>query len=263
MSAAPPRSVGVDPAEPLPDAVVKALRLVADRLSLHQPAKARVLLEVAADMSDLYLHFRGEGLPSAEAERRTLERCDLSDEALRDLVELHTGTLRRLLDSLANRGRRPGEKLALAAVTLVAGGFAAGTMSSNRFFEQAGVLALWILLPTLIGIGGAAAGAWRLWLGREDARLRRHHLALPLWMAAASLAVAALGTRIVVRGLAVKLAADGAFSSAPLASGVAGVAANMTTALTGSLVCALCWFVLARRAQDIDVAEAEALLQLP
>ena len=46
----------------------------AARLDIPQPARSRVLLELAGDLDALYEHYRGLGLEEDEASRRVAER---------------------------------------------------------------------------------------------------------------------------------------------------------------------------------------------
>ena len=94
------------------------LRSLSDRLDLPQPARSRVLIEVAADLADLEAVYAERGSTPEQAREQALERLDLSDEAIRELVRVHGSPLRRGLDRLGERGRRRWERLALAALLL-------------------------------------------------------------------------------------------------------------------------------------------------
>ncbi len=76
------------------------LRETCERLSLPQPTRSRVLLEISADMEDLYHLNRERGLSESEAHTLAVENCDLSYDSLAALTEIHTGPARRILDTL-------------------------------------------------------------------------------------------------------------------------------------------------------------------
>ena len=92
------------------------LRSLSDRLDLPQPARSRVLIEVAADLTDLEAVYIERGSTPEQAREQALERLDLSDEAIRELVRVHGSPLRRGLDRLGERGRRRWERMALGAL---------------------------------------------------------------------------------------------------------------------------------------------------
>jgi hypothetical protein len=73
------------------------LRRTNDRLDLPQPVKSRILLKIASDLDDMYRHFIGQGIAGNEAVRRVEEKFELSDNALRELVQVHESPFRKFL----------------------------------------------------------------------------------------------------------------------------------------------------------------------
>ena len=88
------------------------------RLNLPQHIKSRVVLELAADLEDLYEHYSAQGLTEEEATARALEAAELSDEAIARLVEVHTSPTGRLVERLTERTRTPWERLMLLLIAL-------------------------------------------------------------------------------------------------------------------------------------------------
>ena len=60
------------------------LKRTAARLDLPQPTKSHVLLEMAADLEDLFAAYRERGFGEEEAARRVEEKFDASDDALNE-----------------------------------------------------------------------------------------------------------------------------------------------------------------------------------
>ena len=90
------------------------------RLNLPQHITSRVVLELAADLEDLFEHYREQGLSEEDATARALESAELSDEAVARLVEVHTSSSSRLVEHLAERTRVSWERLMLVLIGLFA-----------------------------------------------------------------------------------------------------------------------------------------------
>ena len=75
-----------------------ALQRIDARLHLPQPARSRVILELASDLEDLYGHYQSKGLSKAEAREAALADLDASDEVLTALSEVHASGARRSMD---------------------------------------------------------------------------------------------------------------------------------------------------------------------
>ncbi|MFH1851375.1 MAG: hypothetical protein ABIA75_03440 [Candidatus Neomarinimicrobiota bacterium] len=59
------------------------------QLDLPQTAKSRVLLEIAADLNDLYQLYHERGDDETTAHRKALEKAGVGDDCLRDLERIH------------------------------------------------------------------------------------------------------------------------------------------------------------------------------
>ena len=59
------------------------LRNIDKVLNIPQPSRSRVILEISADMQDLYEYHIRQGLDDKQALRRTVEDFDLSDEEIK------------------------------------------------------------------------------------------------------------------------------------------------------------------------------------
>lgn len=166
------------------------LRGIDGRLTLPQPAKSRILLEIAGDMDDLYQTFRQQGLSREEARREAVARLDLSDEALEDLATVHTSRLRRFLDGLSEQGRGRTERAALSLLVLFLVVTTGRQIVGSTFFANASSLS-WPAL--ILGLGAVVAGArkaWALWLTQDhDVRRLQQGLAPILVLAGLSFSI--------------------------------------------------------------------------
>jgi hypothetical protein len=240
-----------------------ALRDISERVSLPYPARARVLIEIAGDLDAVYASFRARGATPDEAEREALERVDLSDDALRALVRIHGGWLRRLSDALAERAGSRWEAALVGLLVLGTIVLSGAVLEAAPMSRAAGSA----LLPVAAAAVAAwAVGAWkahRLWL-RGDHRprgLRRGMgtllalTLLQLFLAFEGVGATGLGA---VRAIRLEPAMAGPATLAWLLSALALLV--MGTSLT--LLAGLVWFLLLGKVASIERAEAATLLAL-
>jgi hypothetical protein len=238
------------------------LRRLSGRLSLPQPARCRVLLEISGDLEDLFQSYRDKGLPPEDAEREALNRIDLSDEALAELRRVHGGWLRRFADGLAGRMGPTWERALLAALGLGGVVLGGGILRAVPMSRAAGLG----LVPVAgLALAGLAIGAGRVWnlFVRGDhrpARLRAGLDAiarlsvLQLFVAFGALWVTALGAVRATEG------------RAPRAVGLMtmhwlqGSLALLVLSLSLAIVVGLVWFFLLMHVVSIERREAVALL---
>ena len=89
------------------------LRDLNHKITLPQPQKSRILLEIAADLNDLYEEYRGRGFNESEAAAMAKQTFDISDAALRELMQIHETTFRRFMDKLSVNTRAKYERILL------------------------------------------------------------------------------------------------------------------------------------------------------
>ena len=61
-----------------------------ERLHLPKATKSLILVEIAADLEDLFQHYLERGLSEEEAAAKAEEKVDMTDEALVELVQIHS-----------------------------------------------------------------------------------------------------------------------------------------------------------------------------
>ena len=224
------------------------LRSLSDRLDLPQPARSRVLIEVAADLADLEAVYVQRGASPEEARARAVERLDLSDETIWELVRVHGSPLRRGLDRLGETGRRRWERLALVAllVFLLAGTRA--LLPSWGLLADAG-RGLWIVaLVAIPGILLAISKAYSLW-GRDEYDPRKLRTGLDAVLALGGL-TAATGLTLWWFGL----------RTAYLVDWLTGGSATVVLSFQLAILLGILWLLLAGRTARVERGEAEMLL---
>jgi hypothetical protein len=232
------------------------------RLDLPQPARSRVLLEIAADLEDLYQLLMSEGRGEAESRRRAVEMLDLSDAALHDLARVHASPLRRLLDRLGERGRGRVERGALVVILgliLVGGG---RPLLSLDVFARASQ-GTWIVAAlTVVALGIALSKLYLLQI-RQDHRPRRLRRGLALLPGLALACVATgFGVQWVELWLAARRVAPAPGDYLPhLVDWALRGSATLIVSFHAAILCALLWFVIERRIARIERHEAALLLE--
>jgi len=150
------------------------IRRTAERLTLPQPARSRILLEMAADMEDLFQLFRGQGMNEDEAHRRAIESFDLSEESLADLVAVHRNPIRRLLDSLSAEALARWEYALLTILVLLTVLASVHLLGSWHVLRDAGIFTWPVLTAGLAALAVATAKFYQLYLKQDQQRHAEH-----------------------------------------------------------------------------------------
>jgi len=241
-----------------------ALRRIDARLHLPQPARSRVILELAGDLEELYQHYRDRGLSESEAREAALADLDASDEVLTALSEVHASGIRRGMDRMMRQAEAPWARALLLVVLAGVVVVTARAALTPRFMEDAGVFLWPIGLCLLAGL--ATGGMLLLRLQRFDindstpAREPLDRLALLILAQGLLAGVGAwvelywASGRVVDAGgqLTVHLFAWAVRSSALLSAGIGG-----------ALILAVVWFFASYRTAVIEDARAALLLTVP
>jgi hypothetical protein len=241
---------------------VHALRQLSERLSLPQPARCRVLLEVSGDLEDVFQSYLEKGLSPEDAEREALRHVDLSDEALAELGRVHGGWFRRFADSLAGRMGPIWERALLVALGLGGVVLGGGLLRGVPMSRAAG---LWLVPVAGLALIGLALGVWKAWglFVRGDHRPARLRVGLDaivglsvlqVFVAFGALWVTALGAIRATEGRAPRVV--GLMTMHWLRSSLALLVLSLSLAI----VVGLAWFFLLMHVVSIERREAVALL---
>ena len=113
------------------------LKNINEKLDLPQPTKSRIILEIAADLDDLYNFYRTNGLSEKNACQKTEEKFDLTDEALSELVQIHQSVFRKLMDKLSEQAQTRLERIVLIIVLLSIAVISSKALLTTQLFLQA------------------------------------------------------------------------------------------------------------------------------
>ena len=104
---------------------ISILKDINARLSLPQPLKSQILLEIAGDLDESYEYFRKKGHSEEKALQLAKEKFDVSDESISNLQKVHEPFPEKISHNILARTQSRWELviliLSLSAITLFLG----------------------------------------------------------------------------------------------------------------------------------------------
>lgn len=239
----------------------ETLRDINDRLELPQPARSRVLLEIAADLDDLFAYYRQHGCSPQEARIRAIEHCDLSDEALAGLVQVHTSVWKRFLDRFGAQAQSRWERVFLLVLLAFVALLTGRMIVTLEVFEAAEA---WVWPVVLVTFAAAVFGGHKLYLAflkkDHDSRRLRSGLTALIAAAVANLIIGTFGAWMGLYRAAGRAADDVAGFWRYAVEWLFAGSSLFVVSLTAAVMVSLLWFVLANKVARIEEAEAAILL---
>jgi hypothetical protein len=231
------------------------------RVNLPQHIRSRLILELAADLEDLFEHYTAQGLSEEEATARALEAAELSDEAVARLVEVHTSPAGQLVERLQERTRTLWERLILLVIAIFVAVGLGGMMLAEGFFSDASPF-LWPVAA--ISATGVVLVCWKV-LGLffvKDRDLRRRRTGLPSMLGLASLSflLALFGVLVEMHQAALSVENDARSLAEQSIFCLARIAPLIVFSLTSAVVLAVSWFTLSSRVARMEHSQAAMLL---
>ncbi len=226
------------------------LRQAEEALDLPEPARSRVLGEMASDLEDLYEVYRRRGMEEEAAERRARALLGVSREVAGELRKLHEPLATRILRRYSRPG---GAGVETALITILA---AAAVLAGGATLVGAGLLSApspaSLLVAAVGALGGVAAArsAVGLYLRPDVLGDPVERAAMPVFFLAGACGVVGIGTALVVLQAAPIPGAEGGGTAAAWAV-VRDAAVTASLGLTLTLALALAGLHLHRRAREI------------
>jgi hypothetical protein len=239
------------------------LREADSRLDLPRPVRSRIILEMAADLDDLFHHFRERGLPADEAEERARQAFTLSDGALEELQAIHVPTWQRFVDHLSGQGRRVWERIALVLLLVFILGAGGLSVLSLEIPRAAGPLG-WVL----VGLTGTAlATALRSFADlflreRRDLRPVRRQVTALLVFCATLLLTGLYGWWLTIYSWLARFPETSKEGIPLFVQTLSRGSAVVVVALVCTILTALMWYLLQDRLSRLEQFEAATLLDL-
>lgn len=238
------------------------LREINGKLDLPQPDKSHILLEIASDLEDIYRFYLDKGLSEEEAVRRAEEKLDLSDEALRELVDVHESGMRKLLGRISEQARTRWERILLAMAVIIIAAYSGRQILSAQLYTQASRFVWPILLLALAALVITIWQVYKLYI-KKDHDIRTLGAGLPwlLGVGAASLLSGLLGMMYEFHRSALMAAGEVERSLIFIVQCALRCSAMMMVGLVTSISIGTAWFVLMNKVRRIEIAEAAWLIE--
>ncbi len=131
------------------------LNNINEKLDLPQPAKSRILLEIAADLEDVYDTYIARGFTELEAIKKTEEKFDFTDEALTNLIKIHETPFRRWLVRISGQAQTRWERIMMTLLLIIIASLSIQTIFNSPFFLKSSRF-IWPILGLLFSALGVA-----------------------------------------------------------------------------------------------------------
>jgi len=237
------------------------LRNIDKALDIPQPSRSRILLEISADMQDLYEHYIGRGLGEEDARKRTLAEFDLSPEAIAAIAAVHDSPFRRFLDRFSYRTRGVLERTALVLIMIPIVLIGYRLALSGGISTDSGIWTWPLLGGTLAALALGIAKWYRLFVTKEhNIRAVRSRLDTAIYIAIGQVATGFIGMYIDLFQTWAKSSADKSMTVLYLAHWLQRSSALLSTALIAAFVTGLVWIVNSGKAASIEQCEAETII---
>jgi hypothetical protein len=238
----------------------ETLKQINEKLDLPQPVRSRVLLEIAADLEAVENHFLEEGLAPQTARRKAIEHCDLSDDALAQLVQVHMSWYRRFLDRLSAQAQTRWERTLVMILLAFVAATTGPIVLSTRVFDVASPVVWPVLGIAVVAVIACGMKFYSLYL-KQDHEPKRMSSGLPgiLALGGVNLFIGTFGCWLELAHVARGTVMDPHVITASLAGWALSSSATLMVCYLTAILIALLWFLLANKVARIEQAEATLL----
>ena len=232
-----------------------------ERLQIPEPARTRVLLEMASDLEDSYQHYLSQGCEQDEAARRAEEVFGTSAEALQLLERVYNAGIGGVGERFTQQIGTLWSKVLMVALLAFEILLAFRILSDRTFFVYPSPF-LWPIAALAL-----AAFLFTIWklahiFSRSGADWRRLRTGLGIPLFFAALAVTGLGFLFHMQRF-FRLNSEGAPETLFMnfAGWMVSISSMMTVGLLTATLAGLLWFVLSRLVARSEAREIEGLLR--
>jgi hypothetical protein len=225
------------------------LHRTGERLALPKATRSLILVEIASDLEDLFQHYLQQGLSEEEAAAKAEEKVDMSDDALTELVRIHSEA-RGWTDRIVRRVQPFWERFAMALIVLF---FVTEWVIGNGLKPFAHLTGfIWPILVIFLALLTYFTVQMVRFSDHPNPRRLRDGLATPLFLGAASLVVGFAGAGIELYRTLKRMATAHERAAPLFANVVLDCTATLSVALLVALAAGIAWFILAGRVARIE-----------
>jgi amino acid transporter len=230
-----------------------------ERLALPKATRSLILVEIASDLEELFNHYLQQGLNEEEAAARAEEKVDMSDEALAELVRIHSDA-RGWTDRIVRRRQPFWEQIAMAMIVLFF--ITAATLGGETRSISHLTGFVWPVLLILFAVVAHFFYQMVRLSDNPNTRQLRDGLATPLFLGAASVVVGFAGTGIVLYQTLKRMVADPERAAPLFGYTAVGTTATLAISLIVALIAGIAWFVLAGKIARLEDDAAERFMEV-
>jgi hypothetical protein len=235
------------------------LHRTGERLALPKATRSLILVEIASDLEDLYQHYLARGLSEEDAAAKAEEKVDMSDEALAELVRIHSGA-RGWSDRIVRRMQPLWERVAMDLIVIFFISSLALGAGFNIFRHFNGFI--WPILGIFVVLCAVFVVQMVRFSHHTSPRRHRESLTTPLFLGAASLVVGFVGSGIEFYRTLMGMAADPKHAAPLFANVVLEGTATLAVALLVALAAGIAWFYLAGRIVRLEDEAAVRFMEV-
>jgi hypothetical protein len=237
------------------------IREISERLCVPQPARSRIILEIAADLEDLYGHYLARGMAPEEAAARSRATLELSDEALASLIRIHEPPLRRFLERFSEQARSLWERVTLIVVALCVVALTVSELLTTHTLASGGRFVWPLAAITVAAVLIALVKIYTLYIKQEhDLHRLRRGLDPLLFLATSSLAVGLFGLIVEIFVTARHIVSNIDWAQLNLIDCLIRISVMSMFSMVVAIAIGVAWFVLLSKVQRIERAEAEVFM---
>jgi len=255
---------------------VDIVQIINNKIDLPQPIKSRIILEIFADLEDLYLLYIQKGSDPQEAAQKAKEKIDLSDDALDQLTNVHQSPFRKFIFKFSEQAQTLWERLILLILFFVVTIAIVHTISTTPFLNNASPFVYPLIALFIITILIVFFKVYQIYIKKDhDVNKLRNGME-------ALLSISVIGLFIGVFGYFIELLYSGEYAllletklsfliitQNPNFNSILLQITNWTIrssemmmiCFSGTIFSALAWFFLINKIINIEQAEVEYLLK--
>lgn len=143
------------------------LKNLYEKIELPQPQKSHILLEIAADINDLYNYYLQKGMNEAEAAKKAREKFELTDDIISDLSEIHRGAFRQWLDKTIGKTQTLCERILLVVLSLFICITVIFAISTTPFYTHASMFTYPLLLILIMVLILSCVKIYQLYIKKD------------------------------------------------------------------------------------------------
>jgi len=241
-----------------------------NKIDLPQPHKSKIILEISADLNDMFNYYLSKGLNEIEAVNRAKEKFELSDDIIADLSEIHSSLFRQWLEKTIGKTQDIWERILFSLLFIFLALATVFAIITTPFFSQSSLFVFPMMMLFIMVIVIWGIKFYQLYI-KKDHTIKHLTIGVSLFKYL-GIAILFLGlsgyfvelyfseaNTLYLGPLFVILITEST-QLAPVIDFLIRSSSLMMICLFAILVTGLLWFFINQKINAIELAEAEFLL---